>query len=342
MDKIQYISPSSFYYWEKCPLQAVLSKLSITKAFFTVHPDADLGSLIHKFYEKQNEWEIDSIEKFNAKWGKEIDKLNRRHQSNKLQDNYCSIQWNAKYYAVKKQLLCNNLLAKASKVKEVVTTEGQYLYEQWISNEIIGGKIDLLVRENDKIKQIIDFKTGNIYEKVGNKMRVKEVYKQQLALYCAVILEKQDFFPELLIETLDGKRIKIEIAREFIEALTSRVKLLKDKINSAIENNLTDLLANCNPENCENCNYRPFCKIYKTNFLNKKIGSRIDICGNITEIKTNEIAIKTTDNYFIIKKIGEISKYQLNGSCEVYNLYFSEKNDNVLYETINTILKYAK
>lgn len=342
MDKIQYISPSSFYYWEKCPLQAVLSKLSNTKDTFPINPDADLGSLIHKFYEKQNEWIIDSTEKLNSKWKYEIDKLNEQYKANKLHGNYYSIQWNAKYYAVKKQLLCNTLLAKTSKVKERITTGIQYRYEQWISNEIIGGKIDLLVSENDAITQIIDFKTGNIYEKIDNKMQVKEVYKQQLALYCAVILEKQDFIPELFIETLDGKRIKIKVAREFIKALTSRAKLLKDKINSTIENDKTDLLANCNPENCELCHYRPFCKIYKATFLNKKIGSRIDISGNITEIKTNEIAIETSNNYFIIKNIKDIYKYQLNATCVIYNLYFPERNNNYLYETTNTIIKYAK
>ena len=62
MNEIIYISPSTFYYWEKCPLQAVLSKLPESRNFFPNNPDADLSSLIHKFYEKQNEWKIDSLE----------------------------------------------------------------------------------------------------------------------------------------------------------------------------------------------------------------------------------------------------------------------------------------
>ena len=341
MDKLQYLSPSSFYYWEKCPFQAVLSKQPTTKTFFPTQPDADLGSLIHRFYEKQNEWDIDSVEKFNVRWKNETDILNKLYKANKLLGNHCSIQWNAKYYAIKKQLLCKNLLTKISEGKEASTSGVQYLYEQWINNELIGGKIDLLIKENDEIKQIIDFKTGNIFEKVSKKMQLKEVYKQQLALYCAVIIEKQDFFPELLIETMDGRRVRVEVAREYIEALIRRVKLLKDKINYAIETNTIDLIANCNPENCEHCNYRPLCKIYKTAFINKNIGSRIDISGKITVIKKNEIAIETANNYYLVKKIKEISRYQVDAMCEIYNLYFPENDNSFLYETANTTIRYV-
>jgi hypothetical protein len=99
MDKVQYISPSSFYYWEKCPLQAVLSKQ--TTKFFQNSPDADLGSLIHRFYEKNNKWNISSVESFNTKWKTEIEILNNQLQHS----NYYPIQWNAKYYTIKKPKL---------------------------------------------------------------------------------------------------------------------------------------------------------------------------------------------------------------------------------------------
>jgi RecB family exonuclease len=341
MDKIQYISPSAFYYWEKCSFQAVLSKQPTCNSFFPKHPDADLGSLIHKFYEKQNEWNIESLENFNSKWNDEISKINKQYQSDKLQCNFYPIQWHSKYYAIKKQLLCKNLiLRKKKEVEEPTAAQVQYLYEKWINNEIVGGKIDLIVKENDKIKQIVDFKTGNIYEKNGKKIQLKEVCKQQLALYCAVILEQQDFMPDLFIETMDGKKVKIEIEKEYIETLVYKVISLKEKINSAIETNTINSLANCNSENCEHCNYRPYCEIYQSTFTNKKIGSRIDIKGRIIEIKANEVIIGTNNNRFTIKKIKEIEKYVLENKCNIYNLYFPENEDNLLYETINTVIEY--
>lgn len=336
MDKIQYISPSSFYYWEKCPLRAVLSKQ--TTKFFPNSPDADLGSLIHRFYEKYNELKISSVESFNEKWKTEIEKLNKQLQGS----NYYPIQWNAKYYSVKKQMLFKNLIFKASKTKDVVTGKFQYHYEEKINNENIEGKIDLLVLEDGKIKQIIDFKTGDVFEKGKGKNQVKEIYKQQLALYCAVILERQDCIPELFLETMNGKRIKIEVEIDFITALNNRVKILKEKINSKIETKTTDTLANCTHENCEYCNYRPFCSAYKTTFLNTRIGFRIDVHGSVSAIKTNEVLIKTTNDEYIIKKVQDNSKYQLHGKYMIFNLFFPENDDNILYETKNTVIKYEE
>jgi len=342
MDKIQYISPSSFYYWEKCPLQAVMSKVYSTYAIFPRHPDADLGSLIHKFYEKQSEWDIDSVNKFNAKWNEAIVEINKQYKEDNLQYNYYPIQWHSKYYALKKHFLCKKLIPIEKKDKVETNAQVQYLYEQWINNDIIGGKIDLLVKENGIIKQIIDFKTGNIYEKGDNKLQIKEIYKQQLALYCAVILKKQDFTPDIFIETINGKRVKIEIENEYIEALTNKVRLLKNKINSAIETDTTNLLSNCNLENCGHCSFRPYCEIYKSTLFNNKNGLNIDIKGRVTETKTNEITIETTNNYFVIKKIKHCDKYKLNKEYEIYNLYFPESEENYLYETINTVIRYAE
>lgn len=343
MDKIQYISPSLFYYWEKCPLQSVLSKQPTGNSFFPKHPDADLGSLIHKFYEKQNEWNIDSLESFNSKWNYEISKINKQYQSDKLQCNYYPIQWNSKYYAIKKQLLCKNIILREKKGAEEPTAQIQYLYEKWINNDIVGGKIDLIVKENNKIEQIIDFKTGNIYEKTGKKFQLKEVYKQQLALYCAVILERQDFMPDLYIETMNGKRVKIKVDIEYIEILMNKAKSLKEKINSAIETNTTNLLANCNSENCEYCNYRPYCEIYKTTFMNQKIGSRIDIEGCIIGVKTTEVIVeKSNKNRFVIKNVKNIANYKVDIKCKIYNLYFPENENNWLYETLSTVIKYEE
>ncbi|MBK6699246.1 MAG: PD-(D/E)XK nuclease family protein [Saprospiraceae bacterium] len=302
---------------------------------FQNSPDADLGSLIHRFYEKHNEWNISSVESFNTKWKTEIEKLNNQLQHS----NYYPIQWNAKYYTVKK--FAKNCLLKKVKQKMLFQETSISLWNK-IVNENIGGKIDLLVLENEKIKQIVDFKTGDVFEKVKEKRQVKEIYKQQLALYCAVILEKQNFIPELFLETMNGRRIQIEVGKDFITALNNRVKILKEKINSKIETKTTDSLANCTPENCEYCNYRPFCSAYKTTFLNTRIGLRIDLHGNVSAIITNEVLFKTTNDEYIIKNIQDINKYQLNGKCEIYNLFFPENDDNIVYETKNTVIKYEE
>jgi hypothetical protein len=342
MGNIQYISPSAFYYWEKCPLQAVLAKQFRGETIFPKHPDADLGSLIHKFYEKQNEWNINTVEKFNAKWHEEISAINTKYKNDNLQKFYYPIQWHSKYYAVKKKLLCTKLISKEKKSRESGSIDIQYLYEQWISNNVIGGKIDLQIIQNGEVKQVVDFKTGNIYEKRDQIIEIKESYKQQLALYCAIILEKQNFIPELFIETIDGIRVKIEIDRAYINELINKASLLKVKINDAINGNKTQLLSNCNSDICPRCNYRPYCNEYKSTLINKKNGVNIDIKGKIVETKGNELTIDTGSDLFVIKKIKRIDNYKINSECEVYNLYFPENEENLLYETINTVVKYAE
>ena len=341
MDKIKYISPSTFYFWERCPFQAVLSKLPESKDFFPKNPDADLGSLIHKFYEKQNKWEIDTIERFNLKWNKEINELNKFYKDNDLQSVYFPIQWHASFYTVKKLLLCNNLLAKSVDVK-VETFDFQYLYEQWINDDVVGGRVDLLVKEGDIIKQVIDFKTGRIFEKHEKKIKLKEVYKQQLALYSSVILKSQDSIPELYIEQINGKRVQVEVNLDYIKDLKQRAGQLKRKINYAIQNNTTDNLSVCNIENCENCFYRQNCKSYKNTFINKKIRQRIDILGKVSEIKSNVVTFKSQSECFEIMNIKDISKYRLNQNCEIYNLFWPENDDNKVFETINTVIKYEQ
>lgn len=339
MNEIKYISPSTFYYWEKCPLQAVLSKLPESKDFFPKNPDADLGSLIHKFYEKQNDWKIDSLEEFNLKWNYEINELNKHYKENDLQVIYFPIQWHASYYTVKKMLLCNNLINKPVYIN-ANSSEFQYLYEQWINNDVVGGRVDLLIKENGVVRQVIDFKTGKIFEKSGKTIKIKEIYKQQLALYSSIILESQDFLPELYIEQMSGRRFRVDIDMNYIQELKNRARDLKSKINGTIQNNTIESLGVCNTENCEYCFHRQNCDQYKNTFMNKRVGLRIDLIGRISNVKSDVVTLKSGSGNFKIMNVRNISKYKINYDCEVYNLYFSDNEDNNVFETTSTVIKY--
>lgn len=339
MDKIKYISPSTFYYWERCPFQAVLSKLPESKDFFPKHPDADLGLLIHKFYEKHNEWEIDSLEEFNLKWNYEINELNKYYKDNDLQSIYFPIQWHSSFYAVKKILLCNNLIYKPVDVK-AESSDFQYLYEQWINNDVVCGRVDLLIKENDVVRQVVDFMTGEIFEKCEKTIKLKEIYKQQLALYSSVILESQDLLPELYIEQMNGKRVGVELDLNYIKELKKRAVELKNKINYTIQNDTIDSLSVCNPENCEYCFYRQNCNPYKNTFMNKRVGLRIDLIGRISDVKSNVVTVISRSGCFEIMNVRNISKYKLNYNCEVYNSFYPENDENKVFETTNTVIKY--
>jgi hypothetical protein len=263
MDKIKYISPSSFYYWEKCPLKGLYSKQPEYKLDVPNNPNMDLGTLIHKFHEKCKEWGIQSQSDFSKKWDDEIKSINERYQNKDLQRLFFPIQWHSKYYAVKKKLLCQSLIKKISIENSDSRNNYCYLFEEWVNNNDIGGYVDLIIKEGDKVTQIIDFKTGNIYEKKGNSLQVKEVYKQQLALYCAIIMERQDTLPNLYLELIDGKKIAVDVDLEYISSVSARAKKLKEKINSAIDMKSIDSLAVCDIENCKFCNYKLYCVQYQ-------------------------------------------------------------------------------
>jgi len=212
-EMVKYISPSSFYYWEKCPLRAVYARIYKDCQFFPTHPDADLGSLIHKFYEKKIEWKIDTEIAFENKWNEQVKTLNESYEKNELQKKYYPIQWYSKFYSVKKMYLKKNMLGKprvGGKYKIVVS-------EKWISNDDIGGYTDMmLIDNNGKIKSIIDIKTGNIYDNINGNIQIKEAYCMQLALYAAIINSLQDSIPELFIENIKGELIQIKLSNEYI------------------------------------------------------------------------------------------------------------------------------
>jgi len=68
MEPIKFISPSNFYYWEKCPLKAIYSRNCKGITVLSSNPNGDLGTIIHKFLEKANEWRINDEKSFENKW----------------------------------------------------------------------------------------------------------------------------------------------------------------------------------------------------------------------------------------------------------------------------------
>lgn len=336
-NKIEYISPSSFYYWEKCPLKGLYSKTYKNEEQFPKHPDADIGTLIHNFYEKHREWNITSTELFNAKWEQEINCINENYKRSLLQNRYYPVQWHSKFYAVKKQQLCSNIL-KTLTNNNYSSNKKNAVYEEWISNHYIGGYVDLLIKDGDIITQIVDFKTGSIFEIVNNRKTIKEVYLQQLALYCAVISERQSVMPELYLETLNGHKHQINIHIDVVKEIATRALKLKDKINKAVEENNINSLAQCDAENCVNCNYRMFCEDYKYIFLNERCGKRIDLRGEVRQIGSNELLFDTGDNLFIIRNIKELKGLSEGVKLSIYSLFYPEEAELILYCMNNTIV----
>ena len=336
---VKYISPSSFYYWEKCPLKAVFSKKYRDWQFFPKHPDADLGTVIHLFYEKKTEWIIDSQTAFENKWKELIANINETYKINELQKRYYPVQWYSKYYAVKKALLKKNILSNHTHHK----SKKNIAFEKWIYNKIIGGYIDLIIfNDEKKIKSIVDFKTGEIFEKADGQFQIKEVYKMQLALYAIVIKEQQGFIPKLFIENIKGERILVEISDSYIEAIYNRAIRLKNKIDLAEKDNCVDSLANANSDNCKLCDYRTICVIYKTTLMNNVIDNMIDIHGKLIGKYPPVVDIDLTNITYRIKNLRSIDDLDIGREIFIYNLFLPDENENILYSIKSTIIEYGE
>jgi len=336
---VKYISPSSFYYWEKCPLKAVFSKKYRDWQFFPKHPDADLGTVIHQFYEKKTEWIIDSQTAFENKWNELIASINETYKINELQKRYYPVQWYSKYYAVKKALLKYNILSEQAHHK----SQKNIAFEKWIYNEIIGGYIDLIIfNDEKKIKSIVDFKTGDIFEKVDGQFQIKEVYKMQLALYAIVIKEQQGYIPKLFIENIKGEGILVKISDSYIEDIYNRAIRLKNKIDIAEKENCVNSLADANSDNCKFCNYRTICVSYKTTLMNNSIDNVIDIQGKLIGNYPPDVEIELQNITYRIKNLMPIDNLVVGKKIFIYNLFFPNENENTLYSMKSTIIEYGE
>jgi hypothetical protein len=343
MEPIKFVSPSSFFYWEKCPLKAVYSKEFRDPQIFPKHPDADLGSIIHAFFEKKTEWNISSAEAFEEKWEEEINRLDEAYKQSAIQKIYFPIKWNAKYFAVKKILLKKSLLKKFELPANAI--HKNIKFEQWIDDgNDIGGKVDhMIFNDQNEIVEIVDFKTGNIFEFKEKRKAIKMAYIQQLILYAYVIKKKQIFYPKCFIHDIKGNKYKVEIKEEFVSEIYKSAIELKTKINRQIDEGNIDQLANPCVENCSYCDYRPICKKYKENFVNNFENKYVDIFGVVVEMngsKKAELKIKIENKTIILKGIRAVDNIKIGDAIFVYNLFCPDGNSQILFAMKETIIKH--
>lgn len=346
---IKFISPSSFYYWEKCPLKAVYARNYDGPVLFPKHPDADLGKLIHSFIENRLNWEISTDEVFEKKWKDEVQKLNNEYRNSLLQKVYFPIEWHSKYFAVKKRQLQKFIVKDVSETfmnhKNRLAENMNGLAEKWIDDNLdIGGKIDYVrFNDNNEIEDVIDFKTGKIFEIVEKEKTIKPVYYCQLALYGYLVLQNQSLNPNYFLQESNGEKYKVEINQSQIEGIHKRAVKLKNIINEHISKNDLNSLASPMQENCSFCDYRPLCDAYKAKFLNDLSKKNVDVHGRVLSvIKGSKMAFKIqiAERVVTLKNIVSAEKINEGDEIYVYNLFCPDEEESTLFATKSTIVSY--
>lgn len=343
IEHLKFIRPSSFFYWDKCPLKAVFSKQFKNQQFFPKHPDVDLGTLIHSFLENKRKWKINSALDFALKWEIEINKLDEAYKNSDLQKIYFPIKWHSKYFAIKKHLLQLSLFKEG---KSDSKKNYNILTEEWVDDgQDIGGNIDrMILNEKGEIAKIVDIKTGNIFEVVDKKKVVRMAYIKQLILYAYIIKKQQNFYPTCFIEDIKGNTYEIEINDEIVQETYKAAIELKHKINTHINEGKVELLAIPSLENCSFCDFRPVCNRYKTTLINNFENKNVDVFGEVIEVKKNknyELKIQIEEKVLTLKNISSDYIIQPDDSIYVYNLYCPDGDSQILFAMKNTLIKYG-
>ena len=140
-------------------------------------------------------------------------------------------------------------------------------------------------------------------------------------------------------EATFNKQKEIEAKRT--EEIKKAIEL-KERINKSIEESDFNSLANPIWDNCFNCNYRPLCDQYKTKFINNFDNKRVDVFGEVIEIKgvsKYEIKLLINGKEIFLKGISSTEDITIGEKVYIYNLYCPDGNSAILYALKETIIK---
>lgn len=335
---INFISPSSLYYWERCPIRAVYSCNFRAVKTFPTHPDSALGTVIHSFYENKNKWGIYDKDFFEVKWLNEIGRINQQFISDPLQKVYYPLEWNSKYYAVKKMQLRENLLKGQVSPYAV---RSNIVFEKWLDDGLdIGGKIDFVrYNDNDEISEIIDFKTGNIFEVAKKDRNIKMSYIYQISLYAYLVKSKQNLMPTGYVQNNKGEKFEIKFDLTDIQSIHQKAVDLKTMINTSISRNKIEELANPSSDNCSYCNYRPLCEFYKKKMINDFSNKMVDVYGRIERVMdSGSLILSIPEKVLTLKNIISVDELKEGDMIYVYNLFCPDHNNHILFATKSTLI----
>lgn len=282
---ISSLSPSSFLNSERgCVLHTILSKSVPFSLKTPPTSKAILGMISHKMLELRRLGFINSRHEFKSKWKKLIQEK--------------ELEIKAQYPTLRNIVLadfklCNEIWDISQTITPEVVTGGQYGQSSPFGPEkkvklgnILFGYIDSVSSLNDGA-EIIDYKTGNVHDELGN---IKDEYVTQLSLY-ALMFE----------ETFGIKVHRLAIIdRDSTYYIINRLPVDKENILSNAENLINEIndkitldpidLCSAN-ENCKFCNCRHLCPSFQDDADSSQI-----IKGKLVSVPNKNVAIVETSS----------------------------------------------
>lgn len=351
INRIQRISPSLYRNIKSCSYKFFLSEVFAKKPLLPLSANAYYGIVLHKILEMISKGFIKSEADFFENFNIQIKNIEQKL----FDDGYgflVPLKKSAKDYNLKKILLKDHLKEKTNEKPAIseLYKRAKYYSEKALNSKdnLVFGIADLIV-ENSNYIEIIDFKTGVIFDDMVDDNGeiytiIKEDYKEQLFLYAQLYFETYGRYPTKL-SLIDLYNIKYDLpfSKEQCEKIYAEVIDLINTTNKNIEKGI--FTAKTSELNCKYCLYRPKCKYYlqllKTSDLFNDASGIINNVvkynnGNVTAYLSNSNNIITVTGLFN-DKFNDYSQ-RINKSVTFFNL--RKPNNDQFYIATKTTMIY--
>lgn len=341
---IKKLSPSKFLTFRNgCIYRELLLRSNHERRdlFLPFSSSTYVGRIVHRMYELAIRGIISSEADFISSWRDETSKM----ESYLLAENpsFSILVPLVDFVKMKhtQKAVMNILSFKGKKKEEAASLISPEKY--FNSVDFIEGRIDLIIESNGYI-EIVDYKTGDIFNDTGKE--IKDDYVIQLKLY-VILYQKSTgkIVTRLGIINLLGEKIDIPFTQEEIGKLYEEAREIILDVNHKTRNLNYDSLVKCTEQECKYCVCKPICSYYwnsdlffKNNILkgtlvevkkgmNGKVyveimfGGKFLFLSNLTSYSYDDL---------IIWKNKEIRIFNILRN-RVYSGYFSATKNTLIY-----------
>jgi len=255
------ISPSMYLSLQQCPLKGIWT--SSNKPLLPSSPYAYLGTAIHQMLRLAFQGRINNERELSEAWDLEINRLEEEMLANPVEKHLVPLQMCVFNFDVKR-LLAFKMICPLFGDSQRKGGNSESSVEHWVqtSDGKVVGRIDL-VKGSSKDIEIIDYKTGSIFEE-SSRDKPKEAYLCQIKIYAALYHATHGEWPvKLTIMGINQEHISVDVNLKECSNMLIKAEKSLDDINELIENGLDpEDFAQPSPEACKFCLFRPSCSKY--------------------------------------------------------------------------------
>ena len=268
LTQLERVSPSLAEVLRICPLQALLSRAHGADLYVLGNPKAWLGTAYHAVLEHVASEPIGSAgnDPIEEVWGQAVKALGSKMCVHPLNKRFGPpTGWPGYYVALAGMRIRASEICRRPRAVALHKAQGRTACTS-VREELFAACGGRLVGRPDLIEgdEVIDYKSGTVYEKSGNEPSVKGGYIRQLRLYGFLVHANLGRWPTkgILLPML-GERVEIELTPQACEDEASAAITLFNSVRAKCESaSRPSDLALPSPEACSWCSYKIICSAY--------------------------------------------------------------------------------